>query len=269
MSDTSGMGHNGPKREDMLKAMAQETLDREAAELIRTRRKRNRNGYEKVGIVLEDLDHVMKMKGKPFSEIQDMLRRRVGAFAAIFPKLASMTPGLFERAETMTDDDRLQVFEHQGLMEGLNGRPDTPPPNLATPESQAWLTGYERGSRARMGAIEDAMKGNENAALKASEAARAAAPGAPTASTPEAQAVLERARADAAADKQDGTFEMSEDELAKQKARASAREGKEADQEKVDDKPKAAKPAVAKAPAAKPKPQSQKAAEKAAAAGVK
>jgi len=212
-------GSNGPTHRDYLDAMAQEVLDLEAIKGAQAIRKRNRKLVQAKGIVLEDVDLMVKRSEEPLSEIVDWLKRKLFALSAIFPQLQKNAKQ-FDLFEAQEGD--LAAITQAGLLAGIRGT-TKPPEGLTASELSAWQAGNNEGHDIRGAKLKEALEAPEG------EVTDGTVSGA-VASSATAQAVLDQARADEAQDRQEGNFEAPVEELQKQRGRRAIKEARDAEQ---------------------------------------
>ncbi|MBU0801417.1 MAG: hypothetical protein KKA05_10520 [Alphaproteobacteria bacterium] len=141
-----GVGHNSgaplAKKENILRALAIEILDKERIQELQEVRKLHRKSAEGQSIVLEDLDRLHKMKDMSGAEIEIWFRRQWNTMGSFFS-------ALFEQYELFAPKAGAPEVEaanrHLGQMAGLTGKPGTPPPQLVGRDQQIWLEGYGDG----------------------------------------------------------------------------------------------------------------------------
>ena len=142
-------GSNGPAPDDILNALALEIIDQDQMALLRDRRKAHRKSAEGKLVDLKHLDRLYKMRDEPASEIEKMFRSMFTHMSAFWDDLTQLD--LFVRKSTK---EAKAAFGHHGMMAGLKGEDECPPPNLTPEESNEWMQGYDKGATARANASE-------------------------------------------------------------------------------------------------------------------
>lgn len=141
-----GVGHNLPEPADFRKALAVEILDQEEAKKLREKRKANRKAAEGKNVNLSDLDATYQHRDDTFEEIVVFIKRRLHGFAAVWTDLFEQFDLLAPKAEA--PEVRGAIY-HAGLMAGVTGKPNIPPPGMVGDALQKWQLGYNEGAQAR------------------------------------------------------------------------------------------------------------------------
>lgn len=145
-SPSTGHGENLPSSDAYLRALALELQMKERKKALNEAHKRVRTTIEGAGIVLEDLDTLVKMKDKSPEESEAWIRRKFAALSSYFSDLRNL--------ELFTPRDhsaKREVYRHKGRMAGVEGLEASPPKGITTDEVTEWMTGWHEGSCAREG----------------------------------------------------------------------------------------------------------------------
>lgn len=159
-SPSTGHGDNLPDSSAYLRALALELQMKERKKALSEAHKRVRTTIEGAGIVLEDLDTMVKMRDKSAAETEQWIRRKFAALSSYFTDLKNL--------ELFTPKDpaaKREVYRHKGRMSGVEGKEASPPKGITTDESNEWMSGWHEGNDARAAAepvladiLSDALK---------------------------------------------------------------------------------------------------------------
>jgi hypothetical protein len=179
MSDPAGDGHNGPTREDFLKAVAIAEQDDADLDAIKARRSRNRKKFKAQNIELGDLDQVRKMLGWTIGEIRTYFTRKLKYLGFVNIKVGTQFDLFSEAQPTGATED----VRWAGNFAGLKGLKASPPPSLSPAQVQLWMEGWGEGDKARAEALAEAAAEALKADTVQSEADRLQ-PGTPPGASP-------------------------------------------------------------------------------------
>lgn len=141
-----GRGENLAGDDAILKALAVEVLDQEAAAKVKEMRKRHRSGAEKNGISLGDLDMLYKRREDPVQTILGDIKRMIHYMGAIFKPVRTQYDMFVTASESI---DTQHAAALAGRMAGITGKPPRPPPNLVGEDAQIWLDSHSTAAKAR------------------------------------------------------------------------------------------------------------------------
>ncbi len=250
----AGIGDNLgiPSRDVILACMADEVVLQGNLQQARDARNMARKGYTGKGIMLGDLDEMIKMSDWPIDDVLKFFARKFAYLGATHSRIADIGDQYDLFNERRPDHElRKTAWEHKGLMAGLKGEKPPQPPGLTADEYSAIERGFDQGQKllAERGNLlgeaiaaaqaEEAAKAEEKAQREAAKAAKAAAKEAkkkPPAQPP-ADAKEEPLKLSAG---DEGFDEASESELAGQKARTALQE-RAAFEPPADETPEATK----------------------------
>jgi hypothetical protein len=157
-----GIGDNSPDREAFHYHLGEVEKKQAFVAVARKQLKEARRRAQDAGIVLHDLDTVMKMREEEPETVQEGIKR-----LATYAHWAGLAPGvqadLFSHAAAKQDAE--VVAEEEGYIDGLEGKTaEGPRYDTTNPTGQARLRGWNRGQ----GVIQDRfLKKNAEAADKA------------------------------------------------------------------------------------------------------